>query len=154
VFLGNLAGERSPVETLTPLLGAEIVLEPSAAITVPVEPGHEHGVLADTGKVDFAGTELSRAALGYLAAGAASLELANPTDEPARVVLLGGAPFDEDIVMWWNFVGRSHDELVGYREAWANQSDQFGRVEGYEGTPRRLPAPPFPTVRLKPRSHR
>jgi hypothetical protein len=152
VFLGALAGERSPVPTYTSLLGAEIVLEPSAAITLPVEPGHQHGVLVDTGVIDFAGTELSRGDLGYLPTGAARLALTNPTDRPARVVLLGGEPFEEDILMWWNFVGRTHDEILAYRAAWAEESEQFGRVEGYEGTPPRLPAPAAPTVRLKPRN--
>jgi hypothetical protein len=54
--------------------------------------------------------------------------------------------------MWWNFVGRSHEEIVAFRQAWEGELDQFGRVEGYTGTPRRLPAPPLPNARLKPRS--
>jgi hypothetical protein len=70
------------------------------------------------------------------------------------VVLLGGAPFDEDIVMWWNFVGRSHDEIVAFREAWERESDQFGRIDGYTGTPQRLPAPALPNARITPRSRR
>src|SRR5918999_957531 len=152
VFLGSLAGETSPVRTFTPLLGAEIVLDPHARVTLAVEPTYEHGVLVDTGTVVLAGTELARADLGYLAAGAASLELANPGAEPARVLLLGGTPFDEDIVMWWNFVARSHDEIVAFREAWERESDQFGRIDGYTGTPQRLPAPALPNARIKPRS--
>ncbi len=151
VFLGSLAGETSPVPTFTPLLGAEIVLEPHARIALGVEPTHEHGVLVDTGTVRLAGTELARAELGYLAAGAATLDLANPGGEPARVLLLGGAPFDEDIVMWWNFVARSHDEIVAFREAWERESDQFGRVDGYTGTLQRLPAPALPNARITPR---
>jgi redox-sensitive bicupin YhaK (pirin superfamily) len=152
VFLGSLAGETSPVRTFTPLLGAEIVLDPHAQVTLAVEHAHEHGVLVDTGTVVLAGTELARADLGYLAAGTASLELANPGGEPARVLLLGGAPFDEDIVMWWNFVARSHDEIVAFREAWERHSDQFGRIDGYTGTPQRLPAPALPNARITPRS--
>ena len=152
VFLGSLAGDTSPVRTFTPLLGAEIVLEPHARVTLAVEPAHEHGVLVDTGTIVLAGTELARAELGYLAAGAATLDLANPGGEPARVLLLGGAPFDEDIVMWWNFVARSHDEIVAFREAWERESDQFGRIDGYTGTPQRLPAPALPNARIKPRS--
>jgi quercetin 2,3-dioxygenase len=154
VFLGSLVGDRSPVPTFTPLLGAEIVLEPHVTITLPVEEGHEHGVLVDTGEVLLAGIRLPRACLGFVPAGVDCVELANRTGEPARVMLLGGAPFDEDIVMWWNFVGRSHDEIVAFRDAWERESDQFGRVEGYEGTPQRLPAPPLPHVRIKPRSRR
>jgi redox-sensitive bicupin YhaK (pirin superfamily) len=154
VFLGSLAGATSPVRTFTPLLGAEIVLEPHARIALGVEPTHEHGVLVDTGTVTLAGAELARAELGYLAAGAATLELANPGGKPARVLLLGGAPFDEDIVMWWNFVARSHDEIVAFREAWERESDQFGRIDGYTGTPQRLPAPTLPNARITPRTRR
>ncbi len=154
VFLGSLAGEASPVPSFTPLLGAEIVLDPHARITLPVDPSDEHGVLVDTGRVTLAGIELARAELGYLASGRATLELANPTGERARVLLLGGAPFDEDIVMWWNFVARNHDEIVEFREAWERESDQFGRIDGYSGTPQRLPAPALPNARITPRSHR
>ncbi|MHA6616030.1 pirin family protein [Pseudonocardia sp. DLS-67] len=151
VFLGELAGETSPVRTFTPLLGAEIVLDPGARVTLPVDPAHEHGVLVDTGPVLMAGTELARTDLGYRAAGPAGLELTNPGGEPTRVLLLGGAPFDEDIVMWWNFVGRDHGEIVAFREAWERGSDQFGRVDGYAGTPQRLPAPALPSARITPR---
>jgi quercetin 2,3-dioxygenase len=151
VFLGTLAGQTSPVPTFTPLVGAEIVLDPHASISLTVEADHEHGVLVDTGTVTFAGTELARAELGYLAPGTAILELTNPGGQPARVLLLGGAPFPEDIVMWWNFVARSHDEIVAFREAWERESDQFGRIDGYAGTPGRLPAPALPNARITPR---
>jgi redox-sensitive bicupin YhaK (pirin superfamily) len=153
VFLGGLAGETSPVPTFTPLLGAEIVLEPRARLTLAVEPDYEHGVLVDTGSVVVAGTHLAASDLGYVAPGAPTLELSNPDGQPARIVLLGGVPFEEDIVMWWNFVGRTHDEIAAFRDAWEAESDQFGRIEGYRGTPRRLPAPVLPNARLTPRKH-
>ena len=152
VFLGKLAGLESPVPTYTPLLGAEIVLAAHARVSLPVEPAHEHGVLVDAGPVSLSGTRLERSELGYLPPGSVTAELANLTGDPARVLLLGGAPFTEDIVMWWNFVGRSHEEIVAFRETWEAELDQFGRVEGYQGTPRRIPAPPLPNARLKPRS--
>jgi hypothetical protein len=152
VFLGTLAGRESPVPTYSPLLGAEIVLAPRARLSLPVEPGYEHGVLVDAGPVGMSGTALQRSELGYQPPGAATVELANLTAEPARILLLGGTPFEEDIVMWWNFVGRSHEEIAAFRQAWEAELDQFGRVEGYQGTPRRLPAPPLPNARLKPRT--
>ena len=151
VFLGSLGGEVSPVRTFTPLLGAEVVVEARARVELEVDPAFEHGALVDTGHVALGDTELARAELGYVAPGADRLVLANLTDEPARVVLLGGTPFDEQIVMWWNFVGRSHEEIVAFREAWESRSDRFGSVEGYTGETQRLPAPPLPNVRIKPR---
>ncbi|AWZ24956.1 pirin family protein [Rhodococcus pyridinivorans] len=151
VFLGSLAGEESPVTTYTPLLGAEIVLDPAASITLDVDPSFEHGVLVDTGTVALFGTVLTRAALGYTGTGVPALELTNTTDEPARIVLLGGTPLGEEIVMWWNFVGRDHDEIVAYRDAWERGCDRFGRVSGYTGRVERLPAPPLPQARIRPR---
>ena len=152
VFLGTLAGLESPVPMYSPLLGAEIVLAPHARLSLPAEPAYEHGVLVDAGPVSLSGTRLERAELGYQPPGSPVLELANLTAGLARILLLGGAPFEEDIVMWWNFVGRSHEEIVAFREAWEAEADRFGRVEGYAGTPQRLPAPPLPNARLKPRS--
>ncbi|MFE1442602.1 pirin family protein [Streptomyces sp. NPDC058739] len=149
VFLGSLAGSDSPVATFSPLLGAEIVLAPHAALTLAVDPGFEHGVLVDRGSVRVAGTVLARAELGYVHPGPTALTLHNESAAPARIVLLGGAPFEEEIVMWWNFIGRSHDDIARAREDWENHSDRFGAVSGYPGD--RLPAPALPHATITPR---
>nr|WP_240193216.1 bifunctional pirin family protein/GNAT family N-acetyltransferase [Glycomyces sp. YM15] len=149
VFLGALAGDTSPVRTFTPLLGAQIDLEPHAAITLGVDAGFEHGLLVDTGDIRMGGTVIRPAELGYLAPGVDVLTVSNCSDEPARAILLGGPPFEEEIVMWWNFIGRSHDDIVQAREDWEAASDRFGTVEGYPG--RRLPAPTLPNAVIMPR---
>ena len=151
VFLGAFAGDTSPVAVYSPLLGAEVVLEPRADVNFDIDPTFEHGVLVDTGTVAVCGSELSRAELGYVGVGATRLSVTNRTDEPARVIVLGGTPFGEEIVMWWNFVGRSHEDIVTFRDDWQNESDRFGKVEGYPGTPARLPAPTLPNAQIKPR---
>ncbi|WP_299538180.1 pirin family protein [uncultured Streptomyces sp.] len=151
VFLGSLAGDTSPVPTFTPLLGAEIVLEPRAGLTLDVDPDFEHALLVDTGDIRLQDRLLHRSDLGYLAPGAPTLTLANDTDTPARAVLVGGTPFGEEIVMWWNFVGRTHEDVVRAREEWEAHSDRFGAVEGYDGD--RIPAPQLPTTRLKSRGN-
>ncbi|QNG20490.1 pirin family protein [Rhodococcus triatomae] len=151
VFLGRLAGSESPVHTFSPLVGAEIVLDPGATVRLDVDPGFEHGVLVDEGEVQVADTTLQRAELGYVGTGSAELVLTNRGTGPARVVLLGGTPFGEEIVMWWNFVARSHEEVVTFREEWENESDRFGQVDGYVGARPRLPAPTLPNTRILPR---
>lgn len=50
--------------------------------------------------------------------------------------------------MWWNFVGRSHEEIEAARRDWM-ESTRFGEVQGYDGD--RLAAPELPPVALKPR---
>jgi redox-sensitive bicupin YhaK (pirin superfamily) len=153
VFLGALAGSTSPVRTFTPLLGAEVVIDAGARVELVVDPTFEHGVLVDSQRAVVSGTEVERGEMGYRAEGASRLVVENPTDDPARVIVLGGPPFDEEIVMWWNFVGRTHDEVVAFRRDWEQQTDRFGRVDGYVGAMPLVPAPALPTTRLTPRSN-
>src|SRR6478752_257723 len=63
VFLGELEGDRSPVHTFTPLLGAQLDLDPGVQIAIEVAPAFEHGVLLDQGSAEVAGTSLEVADL-------------------------------------------------------------------------------------------
>ncbi|MEV5544431.1 pirin-like C-terminal cupin domain-containing protein, partial [Saccharopolyspora shandongensis] len=82
-----------------------------------------------------ADTFLHPAELGCARAGTGTLALTNESDKTARMVLLGGPPFDEEIVMWWNFIGLSHADIVRARDS----SDRFGAFEGYPGAAFPLP---------------
>ena len=147
VFLGSLLGTTSPVATATPLLGAELLLDAGAVVTLDVDPDFEHGVLVDAGVTRVAGHEAKPAELAYLPPGAATLDLA-AGDEPARLLLLGGPPFGEAIVMWWNFVGRSHEDVVRAREQWQTQIDGDTLRDGHFGIPVDDPLPPVPAPAL------
>ncbi|KIP52727.1 bifunctional pirin family protein/GNAT family N-acetyltransferase [Leucobacter komagatae] len=165
VFLGSLLGEVSPVATHTPLVGAELTLAPGASLTLSVDPAHEHGVLVDHGSTTLAAgeslpTELAREELGFAAAGCPTIELAAGPDG-ARLLVIGGAPLDEELVMWWNFIGGSHEEVAAARDAWqatiadaesgaSSQGSRYGLPDGEPEPP--LPAPALPTARLLPRS--
>ena len=158
VFVGEIAGEASPVVVHTPLVGAEISLPAGSSIQVPVEPEFEHGVLVDEGTVEVEGSTVAASELVALSAGRRRITVAS-LDKPTRVVLLGGTPMTDDLVMWWNFVGGSHDEVVAAREDWQHEVEsatgdptgaRFGTVPGYDGDP--LPAPPLPGGRLRPRN--
>lgn len=152
VFLGSLLGSTSPVQTHSPLLGAELLLEAGAVLDLAVDPAHELGVLVDTGSLRVDGKPLARAELGYVEPGASTLRL--EADEPTRLLLLGGEPFGEKIVMWWNFIGRDHDEVVAHRAAWEARLDagDTSRFELPADDPLGpLHAPPLPGVRLRTR---
>ncbi|MEA5455581.1 pirin family protein [Sinomonas sp. JGH33] len=162
VFLGDLAGSASPVRTHTPLLGAEILLEPGAAVVLALDERFEHGVLADNAPAVVDGADVPERFLAYVSPGRSALLLANPGGERLRLLLLGGTPFDEEITMWWNFVGRGHEEIVGFRAAWqrqigaepgatADDGEPFGPVVEATGGDSALPAPELPHVRLRPR---
>lgn len=162
VFLGSLVGSTSPVVTETPLLGVEVLLEPGARWEPEVDPTHELGVLVDTGSVRVGDVDVAARTLAYVAPGGRTLPL-TAGGTPVRLLLLGGPPFGEEIVMWWNFVGRTHDEVVASREAWQAQvhaggdapvadgqdvaDGRFGVVAGQRLAP--IPAPPLPNARLR-----
>ncbi|MGD8150643.1 pirin family protein [Ornithinimicrobium sp. Y1694] len=158
VFLGELGlpgGTRasSPVTTYTSLLGAEIVLDPDASLTIDVDTTHEHGILLDEGALTCRGADLASAELLHIAPGPDALTLTAGSDG-ARVILLGGPPFGEQIVMWWNFIGRSHEDVVRAREQWQDElghdaDGRYGSFDYPDGDS--LPAPDLPHVRLRPR---
>ena len=93
------------------------------------------------------GVALSPGPLLYLGSGRSELPVSS--GRGARLLIIGGEPFEEHIVMWWNFVGRDHDDIAAARAEWMSADRRFGSVVGYPGDP--LPAPALPTVRLKPR---
>jgi len=149
VVLGDFAGVRSPATVHTPIVGAEIVLSPGSRVRLPLRADWEHALMLVEGDAVVAEHSLDRNGLLYLGDSRESVEVSS--GEGALLFLLGGEPFEADIVMWWNFAGRSHDEIVDAREAWEAASDRFGVVAGHDV---RIPAPPLPPVRLMPRSRK
>ena len=154
VFIGELAGASSRATVFSPLLGAQLDLDAGAELVLDVRREFEHGILLDLGDVSVEGVEVPHRHLAYVPTGRARLRLSSVGG--ARILLLGGEPLGEQIVMWWNFIGRSHEEVVTSREQWQHEviegedaSGRFGTVSGYPGPP--LPAPVMPSVRLKPR---
>jgi len=146
VLVGELAGLRSPARIFTPLLGAELALPGGTGLELPLRPDFEYAAVTMHGEASLAGTDLAPGALLYLGSGRTTLTVGS--QRPTRVFLLGGEPFEEPLVMWWNFVAGSHDEIVQARADW-QAGRRFGPVRGYPGD--RLPAPALPTTRLKAR---
>jgi quercetin 2,3-dioxygenase len=144
VLMGSLGGATSPGTAHTPLVGVDLDLVAGADVELPLEPDFEYAVLASSGSVSVEDAPLERGSMLYLGTGRRTLRVRTP--ETARLLLLGGEPFEERIVMWWNFVGRSGAEIADYAMQWNAESDRFGAVVGYDGA--RLEAPPLPTVPL------
>jgi quercetin 2,3-dioxygenase len=149
VFLGSLGGVTAGAQAYTPLVGAELTPHGEGRARLPLDPAYEHVLVPLAGSATVEGTSVSHGQAMYLGVERSELELALSPD--ARVLLLGGEPFAEEIVMWWNFVARTHDEVERAREQWNVGGDpRFGEVENYP-TDERLAAPPLPNVRLQPR---
>lgn len=144
VFLGSLIGSTSTARTFSPVVGAQLDIPAGTTVTLPVDPAFEHGVLLDAGSLTVDGATVAPSELLYLPAGAPTITFTAGMDA-VRLLLIGGAPFGERIIMWWNFIGRTHEEIVAYRSDWASGAPRFGEVD-YPGAA--LPAPELPAVRL------
>jgi len=150
VLIGEVNGTSSAALGYSPLCGAELRLEPGADVVLSLHETFEYGIFAVAGAVIAESTTVGVDQLLYLGNSRRSLHLRSPYG--GQVIMLGGQPFAEDIVMWWNFIGRSHAEIVKFRSAWAERDARFPPI--VNRSEKAMEAPPMPTVQLKPRPRR
>jgi quercetin 2,3-dioxygenase len=136
VLVGSFATATSPARRDTPLVGVDAALGPGTS-TWPLQPAFEYALVVLDGAVLVGDQVVQPGQLAYL--GRDRDEVALSAADPARVLLLGGEPFPEPILMWWNFVARTRDELdTAYRQ-WKSGDPRFGRLHSPLA---RIPAPP------------
>lgn len=146
MVLGSVDGASSPGTTYTPIVGADLSLTRGADVRLPLEPDFEYAVLCMSGETHVDGVPVLPGSMLYLGCGRTELPLRAESD--AGLMLLGGEPFEEELIMWWNFIGRTQEEIEVARKDWM-EGARFGEVKGYDGG--RLPAPELPPGALKPR---
>lgn len=136
VFSGNLGAATSPARHYSDLVGADLEVHVAGSLAVPLHPEQEHGVLLLGGDAALEGQSLDAGTLYYLGTRRSDVTVAS--ERGARVLLVGGRPFGETILMWWNFVARTPEEIRAARNDWQAHR-RFGEVPGYPGA--RLAAP-------------
>lgn len=149
VVLGEFAGTTSPATVHTPIVGAEISIPAGTSVRLPLRTEWEHGLMLVEGDATVSTHEMTQNDMLYLGDSRDAVEVSS--SQGALLFLVGGEPFDDEIVMWWNFAGRTHEEIVDARADWESASDRFGVVDGHD---MRIPAPPLPDVRLMPRGRK
>ncbi len=144
LLTGSAFGETSPVEVFSPLVAMDLAARGGASADVTLEPSFEYAVLVLAGEAGIEGARFAPGALCYLGRGRASLAL--HTDAAAHLVLIGGEPFGEEILLWWNFVARTPEEMKAATADW-NARRRFGTVRGSPSRP--LVAPDVSKLRLR-----
>lgn len=127
VLVGEAFGHTAAPEVFTPLVGMDVTSKAAARAKVPLRPDFEHAAMCLEGEADVAGQHIVPGELLYLGTGRDEIDISS--DDAARVLLIGGAPFGEDILLWWNFVARTQEELAEATEDW-NAGRRFGEVSG------------------------
>ncbi len=139
VMVGEFNQVKAPTAVYSPLIGLDIQAYSPTTIQLPLEPKFEYGILPLSGDIQMKNKLVDSNTLLYLGCGRSELELT--TTEKARFLLIGGEPFTEEVLIWWNFVARTKEEIRDVIQAW-NENRYFGEVKGYQG--KRLYAPLMP----------
>ncbi|WEH96982.1 pirin family protein [Acinetobacter soli] len=140
VLVGEFLGQQSPVAVHTPLVGVDMTAQADTKTRISLNPTFEYGFLALDGHAWINGHELTQDNLLVLESGTSEIEIELPQGH--RVLLIGGEPFKTPILLWWNLVGRTTEELREARDQWINHDSRFGEIPDYDGP--RLEAPAFP----------
>ena len=136
VFAGILAGVASPARHYSEIVGADVEIHAGESLEISFHPEYEHAALVLSGDCSIENQPLRAGLLHYLGAGRTSVYLRSHGS--ARILLIGGPPFPEKILMWWNFVGRTPEDIAQARADWEGRR-RFGDVRAYNGP--RLVAP-------------
>ena len=144
VLVGEALGQTAEAEVFSPLMGVDARSESAAGTTMSLNPDFEHAAMCLQGEADVGGQHIIPGELLYLGTGRNELEISS--DAAARILIIGGEPFGEDILLWWNFVARTQEELAAATEDW-NAGRRFGQVTGTDLP--HLVAPDLAGLRLR-----
>jgi len=136
VFAGSLGPAASIAPHYSEIVGADLDVHARGRLEVPLNPAYEHAVLVVDGDCWLEGQRLEPRVLYYL--GTQRSDVGVSSREGGRLLLIGGPPFPETILMWWNFVARTPEEIAEARADWEAHR-RFGDVSAYNGP--RLSAP-------------
>ncbi|RHW20550.1 pirin family protein [Pseudomonas jilinensis] len=140
LLVGELLGRQSPVRVHTPLFAADLASVSACQVILPIREDFEYGLLVLEGEAWIGHENVEVNELAYLGPGHSGMQL--HLSMHSRALLVGGAPFGEDILMWWNFVGHSKDYIIQAQHDWESGQARFGEVPGSDG--QRLTAPKLP----------
>ncbi len=147
VFAGDFDGFSSKTTVFSPIVGLELDMPAASAVSLPLRRDFEYGILLAKGSATVNDVLVNENELLYIEVGHEQLEIVST--EPVIAIVIGGTPFEEKIVMWWNFIGRSQKDITEAREQWNARDSRFGDFEDQIGG--WIPAPELPHVTLQPR---
>lgn len=140
LLAGEYAHQSAPARLHSPLLGIDIANTTATEVDLDLRPDFEYALLPLTGSVCLGGERFAADEFAYLGRGLDNLHLDLAPD--SKVLLLGGEPFAEPVLMWWNFVGFDKAAIAMAQHQWETGDARFGPVGS--GQAPRLSAPPLP----------
>ena len=144
VLAGDWMDQHAPTEVHSPLVGVDMENEAPTSATLGLRPDFEYGVLSLYGDLQVNGESVQANELIYLPASGTQLHVQCGAN--TRFVLLGGEPYEGGVIIWWNFVGHSQEEIEGFLADW-KRGEGFGAPVASKLPP--LEAPSLEGVKLR-----
>lgn len=140
LLAGSYDDYTAPTKIYSPLIGLEILSQEATHHPLALNPSFEYGVLVLEGEIEIEEQKVTQDQLIYLGDGRNSVVINIAAN--SRVLLVGGEPLKQELIIWWNYVGYSKEDISKANQDWIDGSSRFGEVKGFEGP--RLDAPPLP----------
>ncbi len=140
LLAGSWGHREAPARLYSPLMGLDLHSTGGATVEASLDPAFEYGLMVLEGSVSISDQTFNADELAYLGSNQdrCTLVLA----PAARAILVGGAPFERPVHMWWNFVAHDRRHIIQAQHDWESGDPRFGEVPGYDGP--RLTAPALP----------
>lgn len=145
LLAGAYGDLEAPTAVHSAMLGMDLFSEQGGTVTLSLNPDFEYGFLPLTGQVNAVGETYTPDEFAYIDKGLTRLTV--ELTAGARLLLLGGVPFEKSVQMWWNFVGHSKEAITQAQLAWDRGEPRFGDVldqAASTGVAPRLAVPALP----------
>jgi redox-sensitive bicupin YhaK (pirin superfamily) len=136
VLLGEAWGLHSPVRTASPTLYLDLQLPAGQRWTLPAL-APELALYSPEQDLQVDGETLAAQQMAVLPGGRPVELQGGPA--ATRLVVIGGAPLERPVRMWWNYVSSDRARIAAAALRW--QSGGFDDIPGDTG---RVPSPPWP----------
>lgn len=139
------SGKAYKAQTLqySPLIGLDVHFLQDGEATLQLEAGMEYGLLTIVDELELEGEHYEADRLMRLGEGVLTqtTTIRVSAKKGCRFMLIGGEPLQQKVLLWWNFVADSKEEIKQSIEDWNNHHPRFGKVKT---TLKRLVAPELP----------
>ncbi|MDO5059826.1 MAG: pirin-like C-terminal cupin domain-containing protein [Neisseria sp.] len=143
---GTFQGRTAPTTQHSPIIGVDIRFNEDGELDFPAEAGWEYGALVIAGQIETGGETFEKEELVVIT-GEGRLKIRGKAG--THIMLLGGEPLAEPVLMWWNFVAYKAEDLQQAVDDWNNHHPRFGEIDLTGTGLKRLVAPDVPEAKMR-----
>ncbi|EMI5492675.1 pirin family protein [Providencia stuartii] len=140
LLVGEYETYKAPTLSFSSLIGLDITTRSDEEIVLFLRPEFEYGIFVIEGNAVIEAQHCQTNQLIYLGQNLSKITI--NLSSGSHLLLLGGEPLHESILMWWNFIGRTKIEIATAIKEWNQGSTRFGKVINDDRIP--TPSPLMP----------